>query len=282
VIPVATTIEDIKSAAGGAQGVGFRVGCVPTMGALHDGHMRLIERAKAISDFVVVTIFVNPKQFGPNEDYSRYPRTLDADISKCTEAGANWIFAPTAAEMYPPNAAAFVDVSRLGDTLCGRSRPGHFRGVCTVVMKLLNIVRPDVAVFGAKDAQQVRIIQAMVLDLNMSVKIDVVPTVRESDGLAMSSRNRYLTDVERAEAPKIYQALLKIRERAAGGETDIARLESALAADLQAIPGAILDYASIVDDVTLAALARLDRPALAAVAVKLGITRLIDNIVLLS
>jgi pantoate--beta-alanine ligase len=182
--------------------------------------------------------------------------------------------------MYPEGSVTFVDVAGLGDHLCGPSRPGHFRGVCTVVLKLLNIVLPDVAVFGAKDGQQARIIRRMVRDLNVPVEIRVEPTVREPDGLAMSSRNRYLTPDQRAVAPRIYQALRDVQARAATGERDAARLEADLHAALAAVPGARVDYARVVDDETLQPVARLDRPALCAVAVFLGTTRLIDNVTL--
>lgn len=254
------------------------IGLVPTMGALHEGHAALIRAAHKYVARVVVSIFVNPTQFGPKEDFTKYPRTLDADRKLCADAGAHLIFAPTAEEMYPGGFSTFVDVNRLGDRLCGASRPGHFRGVCTVVLKLLNIVRPDAALFGAKDFQQARIIQQMARDLNVPTEIRVEPTVREPDGLALSSRNRYLSPAERDVAPRIQQALQATRARAAAGEIDAARLESALAAELAAIPGARVDYASIVDAETLQPLARLDRSAVAAVAVFLGSTRLIDNV----
>ncbi len=256
------------------------IGLVPTMGALHEGHAALIRAAGKITARVVVSIFVNPTQFGPKEDFAKYPRTLTADQKLCADAGAHLIFAPTVDEMYPENSFTFVEVGKLGDHLCGASRPGHFRGVCTVVLKLLNIVQPDWAFFGAKDYQQARIIQQMVRDLNVPVGIEVVPTVREPDGLALSSRNRYLKANEREVAPRIQQALRATRARAAAGEIDVARLQSALAAELAAVPGARVDYASIVDAETLQPLARLDRPAVAAVAVYLGTTRLIDNLAL--
>jgi pantoate--beta-alanine ligase len=197
----------------------------------------------------------------------------------CAEAGANLVFAPPVEEMYPANSFAFVEVATLQGTLCGASRPGHFRGVCTVVLKLFNIVGPDVAHFGAKDYQQARIIRQMVRDLNVPVEVRVEPTVREADGLALSSRNRYLSAEQRAVAPAIYRALQRIREQAAAG-SDVPPLEASLTAELAAIPGARVDYARIVDAETLQPLARLDRPAVAAVAVFLGTTRLIDNITL--
>lgn len=274
---VATSIAEIRAAVASARNRNRRVGCIPTMGALHDGHLALVRAARQAADFSVTTIFVNPTQFGPNEDYAKYPRTLDADLDRLAEVNCDYVFAPTVEEMYPDSFTT-VEVGKLGDHLCGPRRPGHFRGVCTVVLKLLNIVQPDLAVFGAKDAQQARIIRRMVQDLNVPVEIRVEPTVREADGLAMSSRNRYLSPEDRAAAPGIFAGLQSIRARALAGESDVARLESALHQHLSAIPGARVDYASIVDDVTLQPIPRLDRPALAAVAVYMGSTRLIDNI----
>lgn len=274
---VVTTIAGVRAAVAEARRAGKRIGCVPTMGALHAGHIELVKDAKRETDFVVATIFVNPTQFGPKEDFAKYPRTLDADVTLLAAVGCDLVFAPGVDEMYP-EAFTYVDVNKLGDHLCGPSRPGHFRGVCTVVLKLFNIVLPDVAVFGAKDAQQARIILRMVQDLNVPVDVRIAPTVREPDGLAMSSRNRYLSPEERTVAPRIYDALLATKARAAAGEIDASRLESALHAALAAILDARVDYASIVDDATLQPLARLDRPALIAVAVFLGTTRLIDNV----
>lgn len=276
--PVVDTVANLRTAVAAARVAGQTVGFVPTMGALHEGHAALVRAAKAECGFVVVSVFVNPTQFGPKEDFAKYPRTLDADRELCAQAGADLVFAPSAAEVYPPGATAFVEVPGLADGLEGPSRPGHFRGVCTVVLKLFNMVQPDVAIFGAKDAQQARIIIKMVADLNVPVTVRIAPTVREADGLALSSRNRYLSAAERAVAPRIYAALQAIRTRAAAGEIDVARLESALAAELSAIPGTRLDYARIVEDATLEPLNRLDRPALVAVAVFLGTTRLIDNV----
>lgn len=279
-IPIATTIESIRLAVSAARGQGRRIGLVPTMGALHEGHASLIRLAASKVDWVVVSIFVNPTQFAPGEDFDRYPRTLEADAALCADAGASAIFAPNPREIYPKPLLTWVEVDELGKHLCGPSRPGHFRGVATVVLKLFNIVLPDVAVFGAKDAQQLRIIQRMVIDLNVPTLIEVGPTVREADGLALSSRNRYLSLAERSAAPGIHRALHGIRARVAAGETDAERLRSALEAELIAIPGARVDYASIVDDATLQPIAKIEAPALAAVAVVLGKTRLIDNITL--
>jgi pantoate--beta-alanine ligase len=278
--PIVTTISEVRSTVTAARSARRTVGFVPTMGALHEGHAALVRAAHSAGGFVVVSIFVNPTQFGPREDLARYPRTLEADQKVCADAGADLIFAPGVEEMYPAHSFTFVEVGKLGDHLCGASRPGHFRGVCTVVLKLFNIVRPDTAHFGAKDYQQARIITQMVRDLNVPVVVRVEPTVREPDGLALSSRNRYLSAAERTVAPGIWRALQGTRARGRAGEIDVARLESALAAELAALPGARVDYASIVDAETLQPLARLDRPAVAAVAVFLGGTRLIDNILL--
>jgi pantoate--beta-alanine ligase len=279
-LPVATTIAEVRAAVSSVHSAGKRIGFVPTMGALHAGHAELVRVAKEHSDFVVVSVFVNPTQFGPNEDFAKYPRTLDDDRRISADAGGDLVFAPSAAEMYPPNAVTFVEVAGLDQVLCGPRRPGHFRGVATVVLKLFNIVRPDVAVFGAKDAQQSIILRKMVADLNVPVEMVIAPTVREADGLAMSSRNRYLSVMERAEAPKIHRALRDIEARAAAGESDVAKLETELLERLQAIPGARVDYANILDAETLSPMTTLDRPALAAVAVFLGTTRLIDNLIL--
>jgi pantoate--beta-alanine ligase len=276
--PLCSTKVEIRSAVSAAKAKGLSVGFVPTMGALHEGHAELIRTARRECGFVVVSIFVNPTQFGPNEDLAKYPRTLDADRTICTDAGADVIYYPTVDAIYPPGAVTWVEVKELDQHLCGASRPGHFRGVCTVVATLFNQILPDYAYFGQKDGQQLRIIQRMVRDLAFPVTIRACPTVREADGLAMSSRNRYLNPQERAAAPGIYRALVAIRERILRGEVDGARLASALAADLGAIPGARVDYARIVDDESLQPLSRVDRPALAAVAVVLGTTRLIDNV----
>lgn len=279
-VPVLDTIDAVRAGVKSARAAGRRVGLVPTMGALHVGHAELIRVARRRSDFVVVSVFVNPTQFGPTEDFSRYPRTLDADRDVVAASGGDVMFAPSAAEMYRPGAVTYVEVPGLDAVLCGPRRPGHFRGVCTVVLKLFNIVQPDVAVFGAKDAQQAIILRRMVRDLDLPIEMVVAPTVREEDGLALSSRNRYLSPEERAVAPRIYQALSAIQARAAAGETDVARLEAALHDSVSAIPAARVDYANILDAESLTPVPRLNRPALAAVAVFLGGTRLIDNVLL--
>ncbi len=278
--PIAPTIASVRDAVAHARHAGKSIGFVPTMGALHAGHAELIRRAKAETGFVVVSIFVNPTQFGPNEDLARYPRTLEADRIVATEAGADLIFTPTVQEMYPPGALTFVEVPHLDAVLCGPRRPGHFRGVCTVVLKLFHIVQPNVAVFGQKDAQQSIILIKMVRDLDLPVRMVIAPTVREPDGLAMSSRNRYLNETERAMAPHISMALRMVHDRVQAGERDVAKLEASLLTALEAIPGARVDYANILDATMLAPMTTLDRPALAAVALFLGQTRLIDNVML--
>jgi pantoate--beta-alanine ligase len=221
---------------------------------------------------------VNPTQFGPNEDFNRYPRTLPEDRVICEREEADLVFAPDASEMYPGRFRAFVEVGELGMHLCGASRPGHFRGVATVVLKLLNIVQPDRAYFGQKDAQQVRIIQQLVRDLDVPTEIVVVPTVREEDGLAISSRNRYLEPADRRRATVLVQALREVRQRSVAGERDVRVLRAILTERVAATPGATLDYAEIVDADSLQPIEQITGPALAALAVKFGATRLIDNI----
>lgn len=274
------TIAEIRAAVAVARAAGKRIGFVPTMGALHAGHAALIRAARLDSDFTVVSIFVNPTQFGPNEDFTRYPRTIDADRELCAAVGTHLIFTPTVAEMYPPTSRTIVELPALQEVLCGRTRPGHFRGVATVVLKLLEIVRPDLAVFGQKDAQQALIIRRMVADLNVPVAIRVHPTVREADGLAMSSRNRYLDPTQRLHATCLHRALNEARKLVSEGVRSILELEQAMTAIIQATPGARLDYAEIRDADTLDARPTLDQPALAALAVYFGSTRLIDNTLL--
>ncbi len=249
---------------------------VPTMGALHHGHAALVRRARKLagpSGGVVVSIFVNPTQFGPKEDFSSYPRPVEADEALCREAGADLIFRPGTAAMYAADASVFVDESDLSRTLCGARRPGHFRGVCTVVAKLFLIVQPDIAVFGQKDWQQLAILRRMTRQLDFPVKIVGHPTVREPDGLATSSRNAYLAPAERAVAPGLHAAL-----RAAAARKTPAAILRAATRDLARIPGARIDYVQIVDSVTLAPARRLDRETTLAAAVFLGRARLIDNL----
>jgi pantoate--beta-alanine ligase len=276
----AATVEAVRQAVQQARGRKLRVSLVPTMGALHAGHASLIRAARAAPDFVVVSIFVNPTQFGPNEDLARYPRPLEQDLRLCAEERVDMVFVPEPAVMYPPGFRTYVEVHGLQDVLCGASRPGHFRGVATVVLKLFNIVQPDVAYFGLKDAQQVRVIERMVEDLNVPVRIQRCPIVREPDGLALSSRNRYLSAEQRGHATVLSRALEEVRQRAAAGERDAGVLQRLLAERVAATPGARLDYAALVDFDTLQPVAQLRGTVLAALAVFFGTTRLIDNILL--
>jgi pantoate--beta-alanine ligase len=247
------------------------------MGALHGGHASLLRKARAETGYVLVTIFVNPTQFGPREDLSRYPRPFERDRLICEGEGADLLFAPTPEAVYPPGFSTFVEVQGIQDVLEGASRPGHFRGVCTVVLKLLLMTGPDVAFFGQKDAQQVVTLKQMVADLNVPVKIQVCPTVREPDGLALSSRNQYLSPGERQVARCLSQALRLGLESVVAGERDGAAIRALLEAVIAGPPGAALDYAAVVDAETLQPLDRLDGKVLLAVAVKVGRTRLIDN-----
>jgi len=257
-----------------------RVALVPTMGCLHAGHAALIEAARKRCDRVVVSIFVNPVQFGPGEDFDRYPRTPEADLACCRAHGADAVFRPETAAMYHADASVYVDEDRLSRGLCGRSRPGHFRGVLTVVVKLFNIVEPDVAVFGQKDGQQAAVIARMVRDLDFPVALHVEPTVRESDGLALSSRNRYLSMAERRQAATLNRALEAARRRIEDGETRAAVILWGLRDALSTgAPDAELDYAEAVDAETLEPLDTLTGRVCVALAVRIGRTRLIDNVI---
>jgi len=256
------------------------IGLVPTMGALHEGHLTLVREARRMCDVVVVSVFVNPTQFGPTEDFAHYPRDLTRDTALLTDYNVDYIFAPTAEEMYPRGFCTYVNVSGLSKLLEGETRPGHFRGVATVVSILLNTVRPDFAFFGQKDAQQSVIIKRMVKDLAFDTEIVVLPTAREDSGLAISSRNLYLTDEERESAAVIHRALAKAKESFKKGERHAAKLADIVRATIETEPHARLDYVSIVDAETLEKLDKIDeRPVLIATAAYIGKTRLIDNIV---
>jgi pantoate--beta-alanine ligase len=274
---VVETVDALRRAVATARAGDRTVGLVPTMGALHTGHASLIERASAENDFVVVSIFVNPTQFGPHEDFERYPRALDPDLVVCAGAGADLVFHPPTSGIYPPGFRTLVEVTGLQDVLEGESRPGHFRGVCTVVLKLLNLVQPDRAYFGQKDAQQVRIVQQMVRDLDVPAEVVVCPTVRETDGLALSSRNKYLDPEQRRNATVLSRALDEARSLHAAGEIDAAKLRRRMADLIAATPGAVADYVAVVDADTLRPVQSVRGPALLAVAVRFGATRLIDN-----
>lgn len=260
---------------------GAMIGLVPTMGALHEGHLTLIREAREQSDFVAVSIFVNPTQFGPTEDLARYPRTLEEDALKCEAEGVDLIFAPDAQEMYPPGFDSWVEIGGVTAMLEGESRPGHFRGVATVCLKLFNIMRADRAYFGQKDYQQLQVINKMVRDLDVPVEIVPVETVREPDGLALSSRNRYLNEEQRRAALILRSALEDAQVEYDSGCRDRRALEKTLRDKLSAQPVAEVDYAVIVDAESLLPIDNIDRPAVILLAVRIGATRLIDNTILI-
>lgn len=256
------------------------IGLVPTMGALHAGHMALVERARNECSPVYASIFLNPKQFAANEDLSRYPRPLEADVEKLTAACADGLFLPDAAEIYPPGFSTYVQVEGLGDRVEGKARPGHFRGVCTVVLKLLQIVQPHFAYFGRKDAQQARIVQQMARDLNLDTDIVVCPIVREADGLALSSRNAYLSTEERKAATVLYKALLAAKEKLSSGTRDSQELQSTIHKILAGEPLARVDYVEIVDADRFEPVVRTAGRSYILMAVRVGKTRLIDNLLI--
>ncbi len=253
------------------------VGLVPTMGYLHEGHLSLLRRARAENATVVMTLFVNPTQFGPNEDFSRYPRDPERDRSLAAAAGVDLLFAPSVEEMYPPGAATWVEVEGLSERWEGAHRPGHFRGVATVVLKLFLAARADRAYFGEKDYQQLQVVRRLAADLVPELTVVGCPTVREPDGLALSSRNVYLNAADRARALALHRALDRAQALLAGGERDGAALEAAMRVELIAPPGVDVDYAAVVDAATLEPLARVEREARALVAARVGPVRLIDN-----
>jgi len=268
----------MKEAARQARAESRIIGFVPTMGALHEGHTALVQRAKQECSPVIASIFVNPKQFGPNEDFAKYPRKIESDSEKFSAAGVDALFLPDGEEIYPSGFRTYVTVEGFSDRLEGRSRPGHFRGVATVVMKLLEIVQPHYAYFGRKDAQQVRIISQMVRDLNLDTEIVVCPIVRESDGLALSSRNAYLSADERRAATVLHRALEAARAQLAAGVRDGLQLQNTMRKVIAAEPLANVDYAEIVDADAFEPIMRITRPSYILLAVFLGKTRLIDNL----
>jgi pantoate--beta-alanine ligase len=272
--------EQIRKIVSEAGLAGKKIGFVPTMGALHEGHLSLIKAAKKQTDFVVVSIFVNPAQFGPGEDLAKYPRPFDADIKACKNSGVDVVFAPSDKEMYPEKNLTWVNVEKLSEPLCGKSRPGHFRGVATVCAKLFNIVQPDIAFFGQKDAQQVVVIQRMIADLNMPLRIVVCPTVREKDGLAASSRNKYLNARGRKDAVLLYAALQEAEILIGMGMRKSSALIKEMKKILKISKRIKIEYISITDAQTLDELDRIKGKVLIALAVKIGSTRLIDNIIL--
>jgi len=263
-----------------ARASGKKIGFVPTMGALHEGHLALIRRVKAASDVVVVSVFVNPTQFGPGEDFDRYPRDLARDADKCIAEGVDWLFAPEAEEVYPPGACTFVEVADLSARLEGASRPGHFRGVTTVVLKLLETVRPQTVAFGQKDAQQAIIVQRMVRDLMLDVEVLVLPTVRDKDKLALSSRNVNLSREERLAAAAVPRALAAAEEAIASGERDPEAVAQRVRTVLESEPLLRVDYVALVDTTRLQPVPTVEGEVLLAVAVWAGRTRLIDNSIL--
>jgi pantoate--beta-alanine ligase len=279
---IVADIAPLRQAVAEARRRSRTIGLAPTMGALHAGHLSLIKAAREETGFVVVSIFVNPAQFGPSEDLNRYPRPLQRDLELCEKNGVDLVFHPQPAVMYPPDYHTFAEVTGLQDVLCGASRPGHFRGVATVVLKLFNLVQPDRAYFGQKDAQQVCIIRQMVRDLNVPVEIRVCPIIREADGLALSSRNEYLGPEERRQATVLYRALTEARRRIEAGERDAATVQQTMAGQVASVSGAVLDYAALVDADSLQALERIEagRSVLLALAVRFGGTRLIDNLLI--
>src|SRR5882724_9943942 len=268
----------MKEAARQARAESGIIGLVPTMGALHAGHLSLIERARRECSPVIASIFVNPKQFGPNEDFSKYPRTFESDSEKLQRAGVDALFSPEPSEIYPSGFSTYVNVDGLSDRLEGRSRPGHFRGVTTVVMKLLQIVQPNFAYFGRKDAQQSRLITQMARDLNLDTEIVVCPPVREPDGLALSSRNVYLSAEERKAATVLHRALESARGELAAGVRDALQLQGLLHRTLSGERHARVDYAEIVDAETFEPVMRVSKPCYVLLAVFIGKTRLIDNL----
>jgi len=279
-VKICRTIAEMRAASRAARQGGRKLGFVPTMGALHAGHISLVRAARQQCDFVAASIFVNPTQFGPKEDFSKYPRTFEHDRELLEAEGVDFLFAPSTEEMYPPGATTFVNVEGLSEKLCGRSRPGHFRGVATVVAKLFNIVEPDLAFFGQKDSAQAVIIRRMVRDLAFDVEIVVCPIVREPDGLALSSRNAYLDPRQRKQATVLHRSLMRVQALADRGESDSARLIAVALEVFKEEPEVRLDYFEIVDRDTLDPAADISKGALVAVAAFVGTTRLIDNIVL--
>ncbi|MCI7505515.1 MAG: pantoate--beta-alanine ligase [Coriobacteriaceae bacterium] len=278
-IPVIKTVREVREHVRAWRNEGLSVGLVPTMGFLHEGHRSLIERAVAENDRVVVSVFVNPIQFAPNEDLESYPRDIEADRALCTDAGAAMIFNPEPAEMYPQGFCTAVDMNGLKFELCGKSRPIHFSGVCTVVTKLFNIVGPDRAYFGQKDAQQLAIIRRMVRDLNMPLEVVGCPIVREEDGLAKSSRNTYLNEQERAAALILSKTIFLGQKLVDEGERDAKKLIAAMEANIATEPLARIDYVDVVDAENIERIDRLEGEVLVAMAVHIGKTRLIDNFI---
>jgi len=277
---IITKAKEMHDAVREEKSLGKSIGFVPTMGFLHEGHLSLVRESVQQADVTVVSIYVNPAQFGPKEDLEEYPRDINRDTEILEAEGANYIFSPGNEEIYPEGYKTYVEVHDLQDTLCGRSRPGHFRGVCTVVLKLFNIIEPDIAYFGQKDAQQAVILKRMIQDLNLGVKIEVLPIVREEDGLALSSRNTYLDQEERKAARVLSQSLGEAREMVKNGEQDSGQIISRMKEMISQEPRAKIDYVEIVDRENLNPVSKIEKEVLAAQAVFVGKVRLIDNMIL--
>lgn len=280
IMKIAYTIKEVREQVKAWRKEGLTVGLVPTMGYLHEGHASLMKKAVEENDRVVTSVFLNPTQFGPSEDLEAYPRDFEQDCRLCDSLGVSMVFHPEPEEMYAPDFCTWVNMEVLSSTLCGKSRPTHFRGVCTVVSKLFNIVTPDRAYFGQKDAQQLAIIRRMVRDLNMDIEIVGCPIVREEDGLAKSSRNTYLNEEERKAALVLSQSIFLGEKMVKEGETDAAKIKAAMTARIESEPLARIDYVEIVDGLSMQPVDTMQSPALAAIAVYIGKTRLIDNFII--
>lgn len=278
---ITSSLDEIRPIVKAAKKNNLRIGFVPTMGALHEGHLTLIRQARTENDSVVVSIFINPIQFGKNEDFAQYPRTFDNDCELLSKEGVNVVFNPKASEMYPDGFCTTVVPEHLEDKLCGKSRPGHFRGVATVVLKLFNLIQPDSAYFGQKDFQQTVVIRRMAADLNLDVNIKVLPTVRDNAGLALSSRNAYLSEAEKKDARCLYQVLIKAKDMVNAGAKNAGEIKREMEKVIHNGKSARIDYISIVNSETLEAVTEVRSGDVAALAVKIGKTRLIDNIILM-
>jgi len=274
---VLTTTAEIAAQVARERAQGLRIGLVPTMGALHQGHLSLVHRAKQECDLAVATIFVNPTQFGPKEDLSKYPRTLQEDLDRLHQARCDYVFVPAEGQMYASGHSTYVEPPKVAERWEGAIRPGHFRGVCTIVLKLFQLIQANVAYFGRKDYQQLAVIRAMVEDFNVPIRIEACETIREPDGLAMSSRNRYLSNDERHRALALHRALKIAERRIEQGEQSVQSIESAMQGELMSAPVDSVDYAAIVDPVTLEPLQKIESSVVAIIAARLGTTRLIDN-----
>lgn len=279
-LKVIDSVKEARAYIGKVRGEGKTIGLIPTMGALHEGHFSLIRRSVSDNDMSIVTVFVNPAQFGPGEDFERYPRDLEKDCVFANAAGADMVFAPLKEEMYPEAYNTYVEVRGLTDVLCGKSRPGHFRGVTTVCTKLFNVISADKAYFGQKDAQQLLIIKKLVKDLNIPITVIACPIIREEDGLAMSSRNKYLNEEQRANAVCLYKAISEAENLYKRGENRTAVIRDKMAQIIGSTKDAKIDYIELLDQETLKEVETIEKPVLAAVAVYFGDTRLIDNTVL--